>query len=215
MGTRGSSCKSGVALAKWRNMAMDPPAGRNLLILDLDETLIHASEAPLGRAADFRLFAYHVYRRPHLDHFLTAVAAHFELAVWSSASDDYVAGVVAQIFPPALPLHFVWGRSRATQRRVISEDWHAGEMSGHLGYRKPLAKLKRLGWPLERVLILDDTPAKVAQNYGNAIYPRVWEGDLADEDLLLLARYLPTLAACDNVRRIEKRDWRSRALAVG
>jgi hypothetical protein len=40
-----------------------------LLILDLDETLIHASEEQLDREADFRVFGYHVYIRPHLEPF--------------------------------------------------------------------------------------------------------------------------------------------------
>ena len=82
----------------------------------------------------------------------------------------------------------------------------------HLNYRKPLVKLKRHGWPLERVLILDDTPSKSAQNYGNAIYPKPFEGDPNDDELALLAKYLPELASCENVRKVEKRNWRDRML---
>jgi len=41
-----------------------------LLILDLDETLIFATERPLTREADFRIGPYHVYRRPDLADFL-------------------------------------------------------------------------------------------------------------------------------------------------
>lgn len=39
-----------------------------LLILDLDETLIHATEQP-EREADFQIFHYHVYKRPYLEEF--------------------------------------------------------------------------------------------------------------------------------------------------
>lgn len=35
-----------------------------LLLLDLDETLIHARHAPLSYAADFQFDAYHVYSVP-------------------------------------------------------------------------------------------------------------------------------------------------------
>jgi len=48
-------------------MRMEPdtmPQGGKLLILDLDETLVHASERELERSADFRLVGYHVYLRP-------------------------------------------------------------------------------------------------------------------------------------------------------
>lgn len=66
-----------------------------LLILDLDETLIHASQTKLShRPEDFTFDKYFVYKRPHLDHFLQEVARHFKLGVWSSAGDEYVSGMI-------------------------------------------------------------------------------------------------------------------------
>ena len=41
-----------------------------LLILDIDETLVHATEEDLGRACDFETDWYVVYKRPHVDEFL-------------------------------------------------------------------------------------------------------------------------------------------------
>lgn len=186
---------------------------RILLILDLDETLVHASEAPLARPPDFQLYGYHVYRRPHLDEFLDVCARHFDLAVWSSASDDYVRAIVERIVPDVAALHFVWGRSRATLRRFISPHEAFFYPSwDHRHYLKPLAKLARRGWPLERVLIVDDTPEKCVRNYGNAIYVRPFEGDEADCELPLLARYLEAMKDCRNVRVVEKRTWRNRTV---
>jgi len=43
---------------------------RKLLLLDLDETLIHARETPLGRNEDFCVGEYFVYRRPPVDKFI-------------------------------------------------------------------------------------------------------------------------------------------------
>ena len=186
---------------------------RILLVLDLDETLIHASDTSLDRPADFTVFGYHVYRRPHLDAFLAAVGESYDLAVWSSASDDYVELIVREIFG-ADPLHFVWGRSRATLPRIITSDDYLYWPTDHRHYVKPLAKAKKLGWPLERILIVDDTPEKCVRNYGNAIYAHPFEGDLADDELPLLAAYLETLKDCPNVRKVEKRRWRSAARAA-
>ena len=186
-----------------------PPRDRILLVLDLDETLIRASEVPLERAADFAVYGYHVYRRPFLAEFLTACARHFELAVWSSASDAYVEAVVERIFPDPSALHFVWGRSRATLRRSIGDvDGYMLDPWDHQHYLKPLAKVKKAGWRLERVLIVDDTPAKCVRNYGNAVYARPWEGEPDDVELKLLAHYLAGLRDVANVRTIEKRRWR-------
>lgn len=183
---------------------------RILLILDLDETLIHASETPLARAADFVVYDYHVYRRPHLERFLALAMRDFDLAVWSSASDDYVHSVVGHIFPDPSVLQFVWGRSRASLRRVFQDE--SGYMIDpwdHTHYLKPLTKVRRAGWSLERVLIVDDTPEKCMRNYGNAIYPRAYEGAPDDDELLLLGPYLSSLKDQDDVRRLEKRGWRS------
>ena len=188
-----------------------PSPARTLLILDLDETLIYATEMALDRPADFSVYGYHVYRRPHLDAFLATCAQHFELAVWSSASDDYVRAVVDQLLPDPAALHFVWGRSRATLRRMSPyDDGYMHDPWDHLHYLKPLTKVRKAGWPLQRVLIVDDTPEKCVRNYGNAIYPRAFEGAEDDTELVDLARYLVSLKDEPNVRTIEKRRWRDR-----
>jgi RNA polymerase II subunit A small phosphatase-like protein len=178
-----------------------------LLVLDLDETLVHASEVELGRPADFRVHDYHVYRRPHLQAFLDHVLARFQVGVWTSSSPRYAEAVVAAVFPPRT-LRFVW----ASPRCSLSRDW----ISGHYLPRKRLAKLKRHGYRLERMLAVDDTPSKHAQNYGNLVCVREFLGeDEHDDELLRLMAYLDTLAAVGNVRRIEKRRWRERAHAPG
>ncbi|TMJ17231.1 MAG: phosphoprotein phosphatase [Alphaproteobacteria bacterium] len=187
-------------------------ADRILLILDLDETLIYATETRLERDPDFTVYDYHVYRRPWLDEFLAGCDRQFDLAVWSSASDLYVKAVVAHIFPDPSRLHFVWGRSRATLRRMSQgEDGHMFDPWDHTHYLTPLSKVRRAGWPLERVLIVDDTPEKCIRNYGNAIYPRPYEGDEADDELKLLAVYLEQIKDIPNVRSIEKRRWKELA----
>ncbi|WP_294049786.1 NIF family HAD-type phosphatase [Sphingomonas sp.] len=189
-----------------------PPGRKGLLILDLDETLIHARETPLDRPADFEIFGYHVYRRPHLDAFLAACADWYDLAIWSSASDRYVVEMVRRIFPDPSHLHFIWGRSRATLGRLpMADDLHFHYPDDHRHYLKPLTKVRKRGWPLERILIVDDTPEKCARNYGNAIYPRPFEGDPEDGELLLLQAYLHAMKDCANVRRVEKRRWRDAA----
>lgn len=57
------------------------------------------------------------------------------------------------------------------------------------------------------MLIVDDTPEKCVRNYGNAIYPKAFEGEPNDNELELLGRYLLKLRHEDNVRHIEKRNW--------
>jgi RNA polymerase II subunit A small phosphatase-like protein len=45
------------------------PIEKILIILDLDETLIHATDKPHDDAWDFEVFHYKVYKRPYLQEF--------------------------------------------------------------------------------------------------------------------------------------------------
>ncbi len=185
---------------------------RILVILDLDETLIHATSSPPNNAWDFVVFNYNVYRRPGLDSFLETITPFFDIAVWSSASDDYVKKVVQEIFSDKYNLIFVWGRSRWLRKidYNLVEDYGYFDENDHLNYTKPLKKIKkRVSQNLGQILIIDDTPGKCVDNYGNAIYPKGFYGDPKDNELALLGQYLISLKDEENVRVIEKRGWRN------
>lgn len=189
-----------------------------LLILDLDETLIHATATKLGDDYAFQLYHYYVYKRPGLEAFLDTCAQKFDLAVWSSASDDYVKQVVAQIFPPEIKPVFVWGRSRCTPMVLPQVDeygYYNLDGLSHYEYAKLIKKVRRLGYDINRILIVDDTPEKVRNCYGNAIYPTPFLGDPNDKELLILGRYLDTMHGADSVRTIEKRQWQRHFLLNG
>ena len=64
-----------------------------LLILDLDETLIHATAGRLALPPDFAAGPYSVYKRPGLAAFLETVARDYQLAECSLASVDNVRAI--------------------------------------------------------------------------------------------------------------------------
>lgn len=173
---------------------------RILLILDLDETLIHATERKLTTEPHFEYVDYFIYKRPHVDDFLMEMTQYFDLAVWSSAGDQYVNDVVNLIKPDTVDFEFVWAQSRCTIRR----DYELGNYV----YEKRLKKIKKLGFRLEQALIVDDSPEKTRDNFGNAIYIQPFEGNPDDEELRLLLEYLKSIHQIENVRKIEKRGWR-------
>jgi TFIIF-interacting CTD phosphatase-like protein len=176
-------------------------ASEILLVLDLDETLIHATKEKLEHIdEDFIFDEYFIYKRPFLEHFLLETSKHFNLAIWSSAGHEYVAQVVNAIKPKKVEFTFVWGKSKCSLKRDPTFD--------NYYFEKRLDKLKKKGFHLERILIVDDTAQKTACNYGNAIYIKEYKGDSEDRDLLILLNYLMTLKDVDNVRTIEKRLWR-------
>ncbi len=173
-----------------------------LLILDLDETLIYGADREGPRPCDFRVGPFHVHKRPYLHEFLLGAGKLFNLAVWSSASSDYVSAIAANILPPDLEWAFVWSRDRCTAKRNLE--------TFETEYIKDFKKVKRVGYDLARVLIVDDTRHKAARNYGNAIPIVPFEGDPDDDELRLLLKYLESLVAVENFRAIEKRGWRSK-----
>jgi carboxy-terminal domain RNA polymerase II polypeptide A small phosphatase len=181
-----------------------------LLILDIDETLIHATSKELDIPFDFMVFKYFVYMRPSLSTFLDYAFSNFNVAFWSSASDDYVFEIVENIVREEQKPVFVWGRSRCTPKRndlTGNYDYYSDNGFSHYQYTKQLKKIKRQGFTLEKTLMVDDTPSKVANSYGNAIYIKEFNGDKEDRELILLMNYLETLKNCQNVRTFEKRLW--------
>lgn len=183
---------------------MNTTAQRPLLVLDLDETLVHAEEKakPLpGRSPDFTTSDYVVYKRPHLDEFLSRMWKHYDIAVWSAAGTLYVNRVVEVIFADQRQPVFVFSGARSTRR--FDHDSHQEY------YIKDLKKVRKRGFDKARMLIVDDLERNAQRNFGNAVYVREFNGELDDEELLLLADYLETLSDKPNFRTVEKRYWRS------
>jgi RNA polymerase II subunit A small phosphatase-like protein len=175
-----------------------------LLVLDLDETLIFASDAELARPCDVKLYGYYLYKRPYLEQFLKNCATVYQIAIWSAGTEDYVTGAASLIFPDTVQPVFMWGRTRCVRR--FDEEFKM------YYYVKDLNKIRRKGFDLKRVLVVDDIPITAQRNYGNAIYMLPYRGDPEDRELRLLWQYLDTLSHVENVRIFEKRGWRTQFL---
>lgn len=175
---------------------------KKLLILDLDETLIYATEASLPRQADFLVEPYYIYKRPFLDVFLKNSLDWFEVAVWTSSTPSYAIAIVSAIFENPKTLSFVWASDRCTV--VYDLEWF------QYYNRKNLKKVKRKGYPLESIVAVDDTPQKWERSYGNLVRVTPFEGDETDDELKYLLLYLEQLRYAENIRSVEKRFWRNR-----
>lgn len=172
-----------------------------LLILDLDETLVFATKRKLSRVEDFRVGSYFVYQRPDLRSFLKFVFDYFKVAVWTSSSTAYADEVVSAIFENLEKLQFVWTQKRCT--------WRSDPDSGKGHWIKDLKKVRRLGFSLESIVVIDDSPEKLKRSYGNFICVTPFRGDALDQELRKLQAYLHWLKDAPNVRLIKKRNWRT------
>ena len=138
--------------------------------------------------------------RPFLREFLEAVVLWFDVAVWSSGSDPYVHAIAERIFPSTAVLQFVWSRDRCTQRFDPEKQDHY--------WAKNLEKVKRKGFTLARVLVIDDSPEALADHYGNHLKLQRFEGQANDSELRDVLPFLKWLSGIENLRSVEKRRWR-------
>ena len=174
---------------------MNPP----LLILDLDETILHGTTEPLERAADFCISEYHTYLRPHLAAFLRALRHDWMLGVWTAASPYYAEMAIGGIRrATGHPLHLAvqFDRMRCTPRRDPETDDRY--------WLKDLKKITRHGYELERILMIDDKPEGLARHRGNLLRAPAWTGDPRDTFLLELIPLLGRLREQENFRAIPK-----------
>src|SRR6185436_6220697 len=94
----------------------DPATAPLLVILDLDETLVHATEYSLGRPSDFTVERYHVYKRPHVETFLRDLRTEFRVAIWTASGRSYAEPVVDALISWRAQLEFLWCSERCTSR---------------------------------------------------------------------------------------------------
>lgn len=174
---------------------------KHLLILDIDESLVYSSENPLDPNFNFRLDSYKVVKRPYLDKFISQIFQWFDVAIWTAATDDYAQEIIQQVFPSSQKLEFVWSRKRCALRY----DYEKGDYF----WIKDLKKVKRIGYNLEKVLIIEDESRAIQRSYGNLILTSAYDGNPEDKELQILLNFLEWISKVENVRKIEKRHWRS------
>ncbi len=181
---------------------------KSLIILDLDETLIHTESVPLEYEMhydfDFKFKGngksfYYTKKRPYLEQFLNYVLDNFEVAVWTAAGEEYAVEILKGINLDKSKLKFFYTQDNCTIK--LSYDY-----SDYYGV-KNLNKLKKKGYDLDKVLIVDDKSETAVNNYGNLIQIKPFTDDLNDTELLKLISYLETIKDEPNYRRIEKRGW--------
>jgi RNA polymerase II subunit A small phosphatase-like protein len=179
-----------------------------LIILDIDETLIHTESVPDEFADkydyDFKFKGegkslFYTKKRPFLDQFLDYVYANFDVAIWTAAGEDYAREILKNIRVLESSLKFFYTRDNCTIK--LNYDY-----SDYYGI-KNLNKLKKKGYNLDRVLIVDDKSETAVNNYSNLIQIKPFTDDVNDTELLKLISYLEIIKDEPKYRSIEKRGW--------
>jgi TFIIF-interacting CTD phosphatase-like protein len=173
----------------------------HLLVLDLDETLVHTTGDPLPVPHQFRVGSGYGYERPGLREFLGRCQRSFLLAVWSASNRAHTDAVVGHIFGGGKDLAFSWARDRCwATYNPETDDFDI--------MLKDLALLEWHKYDLARVLVVDDSPHKLVRHPDNHIPISPFRGDPADVELSVLATFLETLRCVPDVRVVDKSGWR-------
>lgn len=177
-------------------------AEKKLLILDLDETLVYATEVKLEYQQDFIVGQYFVYKRPFLQEFIQFCLENFDVSIWTSSTSNYATKIVEEIFPNPYELKFFWSRLRCTIRydEELQETY----------FEKMMSKVRKRKYDLAKVIVVDDSPEKWRNSYGNLIRVKPFFGEAEDNELQKLIIYLKRLKDAENIRKIEKRMWQNR-----
>lgn len=159
------------------------PARSNLLILDIDGTLISQSEFD-SQVSSFKF-------RPGLLGFLAAARSlGFKLAIWSAANEGHVENTVTRLKNSLdEPLHFLftWDNLKCT---TVCR-------SGKCHILKPLMKVweRFPEFHEHNTVILDNTPSTYQKNKHNAIpIPTFFDNIKSAEDDIELKKIIQILA---------------------
>ncbi|KAK3569072.1 hypothetical protein QTP86_021520 [Hemibagrus guttatus] len=196
-------------------------AGKICVVIDLDETLVHSSFKPVNNA-DFiipveidgavhqvsrtnllpdsfmafsvdgceqrRAISVYVLKRPHVDEFLKRMGELFECVLFTASLAKYA--------DPVSDLLDKWGAFRC---RLFREScvFHRGN------YVKDLS---RLGRDLNKVIIVDNSPASYIFHPDNAVPVASWFDDMSDTELLDLIPFFERLSKVDDVYAVLKQQ---------
>jgi carboxy-terminal domain RNA polymerase II polypeptide A small phosphatase len=160
---------------------------RKIIVFDLDETLIHATKNRLDIPEDFQYEDYYIYKRPFVHEFLSACARLCPIAIWSSADDDYVSSIAKQLVDNET------GLKRKEYQNI-----------------KPLEKIKRKGYQMNNLLIIDDSLYKVKDNPNNYFIIEAFVGNQQDQELKYLLSYLEVIIHETNFSTIDHTHWKEK-----
>lgn len=142
-----------------------------LLILDIDETLVHTVFYKTGMK---------IIKRPYLNTFIRMLKGNpnIHVGIWSAGRKHYVHNVVRYIFPPDMPLEFILTREDL--------DFDGKKPISKVMYLYP--HLRKIG--IEHTLIIDDKEGVTGFNDLNHLQLCPFEGEEDDDSLLQLAYHL-------------------------
>ncbi|KAM3133252.1 hypothetical protein pb186bvf_014680 [Paramecium bursaria] len=143
------------------------------LVIDLDETLVHFSDDGKQKS---------ILIRPYVDLFINEMANYYELVIFTAGLQQYADWVVDQLDPLRLIKYRLYRHHTIQRENNLIKD------------------LNKLGRPLNKTIIIDNTPQNFLLQPQNGISIKTWTSDPRDEALKELIPVLIELSKVKDVR---------------
>ncbi|XP_068322438.1 uncharacterized protein [Pyrus communis] len=170
---------------------------KRIVLLDLDETLVHSVTGPPPKKFDFvvrprirgKIMTFYVVKRPGVDEFLEKLGNKYEVVVFTAGLREYATLVL----------------DRLDRKRVISHRLYRDtctEVNGRF-----VKDLSGLGRDLSRLVIVDDNPNAYCFQPENAVPIRPFVDDVADRELRRVLEFFEDeeTRSCDDIRDAVRR----------
>jgi len=167
--------------------------GKKVLVLDLDETLVHSTFEPIENpdlVLPVRIqgmtYRINVIKRPGAEEFLARVKGMFEVVVFTASLAEYAEPLV-QILDPTNSVSSLLYRQHCTPLNGI--------------YVKDLSLLGR---DMRDIILVDNSPNSFLFQPENAYHIKNFFDDKSDRELMRLAEFLDNIVKVPDVRPIEE-----------
>ena len=182
-----------------RNINMQPNNNKKkLLILDLDETLVHSSFLPLGKDKnnkviepdiflkilfDKKYYDLYVLTRPYIYEFLNDMSKIFIIYIFTASVKEYANPLLNEI-----------DTDNIISKRLFRDSCTLSNDG------KFIKNLNNLNYNLKDVILVDNNPISYRFNKANGIPIKSWHNDKNDKELLKMRNFLNFLSYVDDVR---------------
>jgi len=176
-----------------------PGDNKPTLVLDLDETLIHSFLNPddheytwtFGVPTDDNNFTIYCTVRPYVENFLKELARKWELVVFTASQEVYASQVLDKLDPEGLIAHRLYRESCTYYEGNYIKD------------------LSIIGRPLNKTVLLDNTPLCYGFQPLNGIPSHTWTHEVDDRELLDLVPILSAMADVPDVRHSIEQQYQT------
>lgn len=167
---------------------------KKTLVLDLDETLVHAKFDKKIEGTPDHCFTIkinntnlltHLWVRPGAQDFIFEMSKYYELVIFTASRPAYADKVIDIIDPKKLISHRLY-RNSCSEHSVIKED---GSKTAF--YVKDLSRLSRF---IDDIIILDNSPYAYIYQKENGLPIKSWIGEEGDSELFKYINMLKMIA---------------------